>query len=63
MPASAEETIDYKSKTAYKEQLKDTPADVVTEVTFAPKLCTFEMEIMEKMGIKEDRVAPKSYWY
>ncbi|XP_050295680.1 probable 39S ribosomal protein L24, mitochondrial [Anthonomus grandis grandis] len=63
IPGSVEETIDYKSKGTYKEQPKDTKADVVSEVTFQPKLCTFEMDIMEDMGIKEDRVPVKSYWY
>lgn len=63
MPATAEETIDYKTKATYKEQPKDTSADDVTEVTFEPALKTFEMDIMEKMGIKEDRIPPKSYWY
>lgn len=63
MPASMEETIDYKSKKAYKEQPKDTLADDVAEVTFEPKLQTFEMDIMEKMGIKEDRIPAKTYWY
>lgn len=63
IPASVEETIDYKSKKAYKEQPKDTPAAQVEAITFEPKLCTFEMDIMDKMGIKEDRIPPKSYWY
>lgn len=63
VPATAEETIDYKSKNSYKEQPKDTTADVIKEITFKPNLRTFEMDIMENMGIKEDRVPPKSYWY
>nr|CAI5865236.1 unnamed protein product [Callosobruchus analis] len=63
MPASMESTIDYKTKGTYVEQPKDTKADVIEEITFEPKLCTFEMDIMEKMGIKEDRIPPKSYWY
>lgn len=63
MPTMALETIDYKSKSTYKEQPKDTEGSVVTEITFEPKLCTFEMDIMDKMGIKEDRIPPKSYWY
>lgn len=63
VPASMEETIDYKSKSAYKEQPKDTSADDVAEVTFDPKLRTFEMDIMEENGIKEDRIPAKSYWY
>ncbi|KAJ8924279.1 hypothetical protein NQ315_007071 [Exocentrus adspersus] len=63
IPASVEETIDYKTKATYLEQPKDTKADAVTEITFEPKLATFEMDIMEKMGIKDDRVPPKSFWY
>ncbi|XP_019868916.1 probable 39S ribosomal protein L24, mitochondrial [Aethina tumida] len=63
IPPSSEETIDYKTKSTYKEQPKDTKADDVTEITFAPKLCTFEMDVMQSMGITEDRIPPKSYWY
>ncbi|KAJ8965967.1 hypothetical protein NQ314_003815 [Rhamnusium bicolor] len=63
IPATAEETIDYKTKATYKEQPKDTGANEVTDITFVPKLCTFEMDIMENMGIKEDRIPAKSYWY
>ncbi|EDW29017.1 GL19491 [Drosophila persimilis] len=33
------------------------------EITFQPKLSTFEMDIMEEMGIKEERTPAKSYWY
>lgn len=62
-PASMEETKDYKTKATYKEQPKDTVADVIKEITFQPKLRTFEMDIMENMGIKEDRIPPKTYWY
>ncbi|CAG4995454.1 unnamed protein product [Parnassius apollo] len=64
IPKSAEETIDYKSKELYVENKeKDTAASDVTKITFQPKLATFEMDIMESMGIKEDRVPVKSYWY
>lgn len=28
-----------------------------------PKLKTFEMDIMDEMDIKEDRVPKKHYWY
>lgn len=63
VPASAEETIDYKSKSTYNEQSKDTLASDVTEITFQPKLSTFEMELMEKMDIKDDRVPRRTYWY
>ncbi|CAH1954855.1 unnamed protein product [Acanthoscelides obtectus] len=63
MPTTMESTIDYKTRNTYLEQPKDTTADVIKDITFEPKLCTFEMDIMEKMGIKEDRIPPKSYWY
>lgn len=42
---------------------KDTPPDALQEVTFKPKLSTFEEEILEKHGIKEDRKYQKKYWY
>lgn len=63
IPATSMETIDYKTKTTYKEQPKDTKAEFVTEITFQPKLQTFEMDIMESMNIKEDRIPPQSFWY
>lgn len=63
IPVSSEETIDYKSPELYVEQAKDTTADSVTEVTFEAELKTFEMDIMDRMGIKEDRVPKKYYWY
>lgn len=62
-PATMEETVDYKNRKVYIEQPKDTTADVIKAITFEPKLKTFEMEIMENMGIKEDRIPPKTYWY
>lgn len=33
------------------------------QITFKPELKTFEMDIMDKMGIKEDRTPAKTYWY
>ncbi|XP_045455211.1 probable 39S ribosomal protein L24, mitochondrial isoform X1 [Melitaea cinxia] len=64
IPKSAEETMDYKSKELYVDNpSKDTEAAAATKITFEPKLRTFEMDIMESMGIKEDRVPAKSYWY
>jgi large subunit ribosomal protein L24 len=45
------------------ESEKDTKASEVTEITFEPILKTFEMDIMEQMGIVEDRVPSKTYWY
>ena len=32
-------------------------------VTYEPNHGTFEMDIMRIMGIKENRVAKKTYWY
>ena len=56
--------IDYKTAETYKENKdKDTPKKLATEVTFRPKLATFEMDIMEKMNIKEDRVPKRTFWY
>ena len=42
---------------------KDTKEDDLSEVTFKPKLCMFEDDIMKVMGIKEDRKWPKVYYY
>lgn len=63
IPKANEETIDFKSKKLYLNRDKDTNEDVVTEITFEPKLCTFEMDIMENMNIQEDRLPKKTYWY
>lgn len=63
IPASNEETYDYKTKAKYFEREKDTKANDAEAITFYPKLKTFEMEIMDEMGIQEDRVPPKTYWY
>nr|XP_034171572.1 probable 39S ribosomal protein L24, mitochondrial isoform X2 [Osmia lignaria] len=63
IPGSSKETIDYKSPELYVDRPKDTVADDVKEVTFEAHLKTFEMDIMDKMGIKEDRVPKKYFWY
>jgi large subunit ribosomal protein L24 len=63
IPPMAEETYDYKTKSAYREGDKDTTADDLSKITFKPSLCTFDMEIMQKMGIKEERVPAKTFWY
>jgi len=47
----------------FPESEKDTKAPEVTTISFEPALKTFEMDIMEQMGIKEDRVPAKTYWY
>lgn len=63
IPKTNDETMDYKTKGTYIEKEKDTPANVVTAITFKPSLRTFEMEIMDEMGIVEDRTEKKIYWY
>uniref|UniRef100_A0A023FK76 Large ribosomal subunit protein uL24m n=1 Tax=Amblyomma cajennense TaxID=34607 RepID=A0A023FK76_AMBCJ len=63
IPLMAEETYDCKSPSAYSEQPKDTRAKELEKITFVPKLMTFEQEIMEELGIKEERVPAKTYWY
>ncbi|KAK3584726.1 hypothetical protein CHS0354_036503 [Potamilus streckersoni] len=47
----------------YKDSTKDVPKKELEKVTFEPKLCTFEQDIMEKMEIKEDRKPAPTYWY
>lgn len=63
IPEQAYETIDYVDKSAYRECAKDTPAKLVTEQTFRPKAKSFEMDICDEMGIKEDRIPYPMYWY
>ena len=63
IPKKAFETRDFVSPRVYKEQPKDTMPDVVTKITFVPQLKTFEMEISDDFGIKEDRVPYPTYWY
>ncbi|XP_033222122.1 probable 39S ribosomal protein L24, mitochondrial [Belonocnema kinseyi] len=63
IPASDMETIDYKLPNLYKPADKDTKKEDVEKITFTPELKTFEMDIMDKMGIKEDRIPQKCYWY
>lgn len=63
LPSQAYETVDYVEKENYKERPKDTPAKLVNEITFEPKVKTFEMDICDAMGIVEDRVPYPMYWY
>lgn len=62
MSGRSQETYQYKSKATYPENEKDTKAQDMNS-TFQPKLMTFEMEIAEEMGISEDRIPKKTYWY
>lgn len=63
IPKLHDETHDYKTKSTYIEKDKDTISDVVTAITFQPRLQTFEMHIMEELKIEEHRVPKKTYWY
>lgn len=63
IPEMNQETKDYKSVSTYLSKPKDTESKVVTEITYQPKLCTFEMDIMKSMNIEEERVPKKTYWY
>jgi large subunit ribosomal protein L24 len=64
LPAKSEETMDYKTRVGYQpNKIKDTVARDVEDITYEPKLATFEMDIMNSMGIKEERKAAKSWWY
>lgn len=57
------ETVDYREPRLYKAAVKDTTEEDVKKITFQPELRTFEMDIMEKMGIKEERTRKPIYWY
>lgn len=63
LPSGAKELEDFVNPEQYSECDKDTKDDELKEVTFKPRLCTFEQDIMEVMGIKEDRKPAKTYWY
>lgn len=47
----------------YIEGDKCTKEKLLTKVTFDPKLKSFEEDIMDSLGIKEDRNPGKTYWY
>lgn len=42
---------------------KDTDKNEVNRVTFVPKLKSFEQDIMDQMGIEENRQYRKTFWY
>ena len=42
---------------------KDTSPDDTLEKTYVPSLKTLEEEVMEKLGIQEQRRPRTSYWY
>ncbi|XP_054619718.1 probable 39S ribosomal protein L24, mitochondrial [Dunckerocampus dactyliophorus] len=47
----------------WKDGPKDTSPEDTLEKTYTPSLKTLEEEVMEKMGIQEDRRHRRSYWY
>ena len=48
IPTRAEETADYKDRKSYKANAyKDTLPKDVTNITYEPRLATFEMDIMQ----------------
>jgi len=63
IPNEAYHTYDYKMKTEYVEEAKDTPATEVEKITFVAKAKTFEMDIMDQMGMKEERIPYPMFWY
>lgn len=63
IPKANQETKDFKTESMYIAKEKDTEGNLVAEVTFKPQLQTFEMDIMKSMGIEEDGVPKKTYWY
>jgi len=64
IPTQALETLDYKDPKQYKaNEFKDTEPKVVEEITYEPNLATFEMDVMQALGIKETRIPRKTWWY
>ncbi|XP_062291959.1 large ribosomal subunit protein uL24m [Scomber scombrus] len=47
----------------WKDGPKDTSPEDTLEKTYVPTLKTLEEEVMEKMGIVENRKPQRSYWY
>lgn len=47
----------------FKETNKDTTEAVLTKITFEAKLKTFEQDLMDEYGIKEDRQRAPTYYY
>lgn len=63
IPSQAYATYDCKDRKTYKEGPKDTKMDLAKKVTFSPVAKTFEMDICDAMGIKDERVPHPLYWY
>lgn len=64
LPSQAHVTYEYLKPDAYVEvKEKDTLSADVLKRTYTPKLCSFEEEIKEEMGIRDDRIPKPTYWY
>jgi len=64
LPSQAYITYDYQSKKDYIESPQDTAVDGALKFTYTnPQIKTFEQEIAEEYGIKDDRVKSPTYWY
>ncbi|CAB3408683.1 unnamed protein product [Caenorhabditis bovis] len=64
IPSQAKVTYEYLQPENYIEvEGKDTTADEVLERTYVPKVMSFEQEIMNEMGIEENRKPAPTYWY
>lgn len=63
IPLESFKTYDYLTPDQYKDSPKDTSRDDAIKVTFEPVLKTFEMDIADQHGIKEDRIPYKTYWF
>ncbi|KAI1720937.1 KOW motif domain-containing protein [Ditylenchus destructor] len=65
VPSQASVTYEYSPDPSNYIEVKgkDTIADDVLKKTYEPKLCTFEEDIMNEYGIKDDREPKPTYWY
>lgn len=63
MPTQAAETYDYKTASAYRESDKDTREEDLTIISFQPQLKTFEMDVVESMGVEPGPPAKPTYWW
>uniref|UniRef100_A0A914YZ76 Large ribosomal subunit protein uL24m n=1 Tax=Panagrolaimus superbus TaxID=310955 RepID=A0A914YZ76_9BILA len=64
LPNQAKVTYEYISAKDYIEaEKKDTTSDVALKRTYTPRLCLVEQELMDELGIKEDRKPKPTYWY
>jgi large subunit ribosomal protein L24 len=64
LPNQAQVTYEYVSPKDYIEaEAKDTTADIALKRTYTPRLCLVEQELLEELGIKEDRKPAPTYWY